>query len=90
MLSRVRKSDRGWTKRRWARSAFSSSSAGRSRGSWTEMAAAITRTSSRAPSFRACSTMRDTAGEIGMRAMSRPMGVSRRSPSIAPNSSSSW
>ena len=71
------------------RSAFSRSSAGRSRGSWMDSAAAMIMTS-RATLRRPPSTIiRASRGSIGSCASARPVSVSR-APSSAPSSVSSW
>ena len=74
--SRVKKSECGWRKAAWARSASAVRSAGRSRGSGRLSAAAMTLISRRQPSRRASISMRDRRGSSGMRAIRRPVSVS--------------
>ena len=59
-------------KRAWRSSAAAARSSGRSRGSCTDSAAAMTSTCARQPSSRAASSMRATRGSSGRRASSRP------------------
>ncbi len=76
----------------WNRACASSAawrwSAGRSRGSWIDRAAATTITSREHPNASAASTIRPSRGSTGRRARRRPSLVSRPSAS-APSSSSS-
>ena len=69
------KSEAGSANRRWAASAASCFSAGRSRGSWIDSAAAITSTSCRQPLRSASSTIRPSRGSIGSWASFRPISV---------------
>ncbi len=85
-----RKSERSSRKRRCAWSAACCFSSGRSRGSGTDSALAMTSTSARQPRSRAARIMRPMRGSTGSRASSRPSGVSARFASTAPSSCSSW
>ena len=71
-----------------ARSAASRASNGRSRGSGTESAAAITNTSGNTLRVFASISMRPIRGSSGMRDNSRPMAVSSASVLSAPSSCS--
>ena len=72
-----------------ARSAASRASNGRSRGSGTESADAITSTSARTPILRPSTSMRPIRGSTGIRDNSRPIGVSSAASSSAPSSCNS-
>jgi len=80
------KSPSGCRHRVCAASASCSCPDGRSRGSCTDSAAAITSASSRHPSREASNTMRERRGSIGSRAICRPVAVRRRCASKAPSS----
>lgn len=74
---KARKSEVSELKRRCRSSAAWRFSAGRSRGSWMESAAAITITSRTTPSRSASITIRAIRGSTGSWASFRPSGVSR-------------
>ena len=71
------KSESGSAKRWWCSRAACSWSAGRSRGSWIDSAAASTRTSPTTPWRSASRTIRASRGSAGTRASCRPVLVRR-------------
>ena len=85
----MRKSELSSLKRACCWSACGRSPPGRSRGSWSESAAAMTSTSRRQPSRSASRIIRPSRGSIGSRASRLPILVSRSSEEIALSSSSS-
>ena len=75
-LSQARKSEPVSLNRAWLCAAASRFSAGRSRGSWTDMAAVMIMTSRRQPLSAPAITIRPKRGSMGRRASWRPIGVS--------------
>ncbi|CPU64913.1 Uncharacterised protein [Mycobacteroides abscessus] len=89
----MRKSECGSVKRACAWSACARTSAGRSRGSWIDMTAAMIATSRATPSLEPSQIMRARRGSMGSCARTRPTWVRRVTPSDvarAPSSVRSW
>ena len=87
-FSQDRKSERGWENLAWAWSAWALFSPGRSLGSCTARPLTIINISARQPDSAAASTMRESFGSMGRRAIFRPTAVNLPRPETAPSSSS--